>query len=107
MPSVRHMASLPRGQCSVTMQGMDVLGKLESRIEQLLAHLSSLKEENSRCREELATLRRENINLTRENGVLRESIARQDALRLEAHRRLHKVLLSIRDYGTGAHSSES
>lgn len=89
------------------MRGMDVLGKLESRIVQLLAHLSSLREENSRFREELAALRRENINLTRENGVLRESVARQDALRLEAHRRLQKVLGRIQDYGTGAHSGES
>ena len=86
---------------------MDVLGKLESRLDQLLAVLASLRAENLRLQDELAVLKRENIKLTQENGTLRETIARQDELRLVAYGRLEDVVRRIRDYGAVVSSDES
>lgn len=79
---------------------MDVLTKLESRVELLLARLGELKLENSRLLEETARQDAANNKLTRENEALREAMRKENAMRQRALERLECLLRKLRDYTT-------
>lgn len=75
-----------------------MLGQLESRVEQLLERLDTLKTEIICLREDLARKCGENDNLARENQSLRESLRKEEARRQQALDRTEALLRKIRDY---------
>lgn len=86
---------------------MDVLGSLESRVDQLLALLDSTKSDNLRLGDELAAVRRENIKLTQENVALRQALVKEEGRRKAVRERLVGLLRTIRNYGIGVRTHES
>lgn len=78
---------------------MDVLAQVEMRVDQLLARLVELQAENRSLVSEILGLKRENGELAAANRQLKDIHLRDDALRLEALRRVEALLRRIREYG--------
>ena len=78
---------------------MDALAQVETGVERLLARLETLKAENESLATEISGLKRENGELAAANRELKNLHLREDALRMEALRRVEALLRKIQDYG--------
>lgn len=77
---------------------MELLDRLEQRINDLLAKLNDFKSENTRLRDTLSNMALEKSALEEENRKLHESLAQRDALREEAVRRIDALLCRIEEH---------
>lgn len=78
---------------------MDALAQVETGVERLLARLEKLKTENESLVAEISGLKRENGELVAANRELKNIHLRDNALRMEALRRVEALLRKIQDYG--------
>lgn len=76
---------------------MDVLAQVEKRVEQLLARLDALQTERESLIREVSGLKRENGELIAANRELKNIHLRDDALRMEALRRVEALLRKLQD----------
>ncbi len=79
---------------------MDVLAQVEMRVEQLLARLATLQAENASLVTEISDLKRNNGELAAANRELKNIHLRDEALRMEALRRVEALVRRIQEYGS-------
>lgn len=77
---------------------MEVVGKLEISIQNLLAQNEFLKNEKIRLENKISVLTTEKNILEKENKNLHESLVQQEILRIDALRRIDGLLRKIQDY---------
>lgn len=81
---------------------MELLGRLEAQVDWLLQELNHLRAENARSRAELSALQAELAELGDAKTKLQDLLAREEALRTEALKRIDALLRRIQEHDSVA-----
>lgn len=85
---------------AVIMPFMDVLARLETRIDTLLARLALLEEENRRLVSDASAFARDVENLTKEKLALLRALQNEKNLRENALARIDSLIDRVRAHGS-------